>query len=284
MIKCSNTIWNDSTCGVDSNGNDVTNELSYMILEAFAHVHLKEPNISVRMHRHTPRKFMVHVLEIVRLGSGMPIPLNDDVIIPGLTGVCGVSLRDARNYADLGCQENIVDPNTAIDSDCNGHNNAGWFNLLKIVEITLNNGVNPSNGKKIGPTTGDPVKFRDMNQFLDALEKQFEHAVEMNVIANQIVESCFLKYYPTVFHDLMHPNTRKNGIDYNAGGCKYNWVGAIGVGIANAGDSLSAINRGIFVDKEITWDQLLKALKNNWKGFESIRNKCGCWSWLNLLR
>ncbi|MEW6679511.1 MAG: pyruvate formate lyase family protein [bacterium] len=260
--------------GVDSEENDVTNELSYMILEAFAHVHLKEPNISVRIHQHTSRKFLMHVLEVIRLGSGMPIPLNDDVIIPSLVNECSVSLNDARNYADLGCQENIVDPNTAIGSDCNGHNNAGWFNLPKVVEITLNNGINPSNGKRVGPRTGNPKRFLKMNDFINALKTQIEHAVEMNVIANQIVESCFLKYYPTVFHNLMHPNTLKNGLDYNGGGCKYNWVGAIGVGIANAGDSLCAINRGVFVDKEISWKNLMSALKQNWKGFEDIHMKC----------
>jgi formate C-acetyltransferase len=260
--------------GVDSKGNDCTNELSYMILEAFAHVHLKEPNISARIHRHTPRKFLMHILEIVRLGSGMPIPLNDDVIIPSLTGVCGVSLEDARNYADLGCQENIIDPNTAIGSDCNGHNNAGWFNLTKIVELTLNNGTNPLNGKKVGPKTGDVKTFAKMDDFLNAYRKQLEHAVSMNVVANQVVEDCFLKYYPTVFHNLMHPNTLRTGRDYNEGGCKYNWVGAIGVGIANAGDSLGAINRGIFTNKEITWDDLLKALEKNWNGFDKIRKKC----------
>ena len=259
--------------GVDSAGNDVTNDLSYMILEAFAHVHLKEPNISVRIHRHTPRNFMMHVLEIVRLGGGMPVPLNDDVIIPSLTGTCGVSLKDARNYADLGCQENIVDPNTAVGSDCNGHNNAGWFNLPKIVEITLNNGNNPSNGKQVGPQTGNPQTFLKMESFLDALKTQINHAAKMNVVANDVVESCFLKHYPTVFHNLMHPNTLRNGTDYNGGGCKYNWVGAIGVGIANAGDSLCAINKGVFENKEITWDKLLKALSKNWSGFEEVRSK-----------
>jgi len=258
-------------CGVDSNGNDAANELSYMILEACAHVHLKEPNISVRIHRRTPRRFLLHVLEIVRLGGGMPVPLNDNVIIPSLMKKCGVSLKDARNYADLGCQENLVDPNTAVGSDCNGHNNAGWFNLPKIIEITLNNGINPSNGKRVGPKTGDPRNFANMNEFLDAVKKQMEHAVEMNVIANRVIESCFAKFYPTPFHDLMHPNTRESGLDYNGGGCKYNWTGAIGVGIANAGDSLCAINRGIFTEKNMDWGNLLTALKQNWNGFEELR-------------
>jgi len=260
--------------GVDENGLDVTNKLSYMILEGFAHVHLKEPNISVRFHKHSSRRFMMDVLEIVRLGSGMPVPLNDDVIIPSLTGVCGVSLKDARNYADLGCQENIIDPNTAIHCDCNGHNNAGWFNLPKIVEITLNNGINPLNNVQVGPKTGDPKKFKTMDEFLDALEKQMKYAIEMNVIANQAVEDCFYKYYPTVFHNLMHPNTCKNGTDYNNGGCKYNWIGSIGVGIANAADSLCSIDQGIYKNKDFTWDELLISLKNNWKKNERIRQRC----------
>jgi len=260
--------------GVDENGHDCTNRLSYMILEGYSHVHLKEPNISVRIHRNTPNEFMRHMLEVVRLGSGIPIPLNGDVIIPSLTGVCGVSLKDARNYADLGCQENIIDPNTAVGSDCNGHNNAGWFNLTKIIELALNNGKNPLNGKQVGPKTGNPRKFKSMDDFVAAFQKQLEYAVEKNVMANQVVEDIFLKHYPVAYHNLMHPNTRETGLDYNGGGCKYNWVGAIGVGIANTGDSLCAIDNVIFKEKKFTWAQLLSALDSNWKNFDVLRRTC----------
>ena len=95
--------------GIDTRGNDDANMLSYMVLEAYAHVHLNDPNVSVRVHRNTPDDFLERALEVVRLGGGLPIFISDEAIILALIAN-GVSLEEARNYADLGCRENVTDP------------------------------------------------------------------------------------------------------------------------------------------------------------------------------
>jgi formate C-acetyltransferase len=113
-----------------------------------------------------------------------------------------------------------------------------------------------------------------MSQFLEAVRAQTEYAVRMNVIANNVNDYVFARYFPSVFHNLMHPGPRATGIDINAGGCKYNWTGAMGVGMANAGDALTAIDHLIFQTREVTWDHLLAALKDNWNEAENLHRKC----------
>lgn len=258
--------------GIDENGKDATNELSYMLLEAHAHVHLNDPNISVRLHRETPQEFLNKTLEVIRLGGGLPILINDEAIIPSLVSCCDVGLKDARNYGDVGCEENITDPNFG-GADMNGRNNAGWINLPKPIELALFNGKNPMNGIQVSPQTGDVCDFKTMSQFLAAVKTQVEFAVEMNVIANNVYDYTFTKYYPLVFHDLMHPGPRHSGIDMNAGGCKYNSTGCLAVGMANAGDILAAIDYLIFKKKLTSWNVLLDALRTNWIGYEDLRKQ-----------
>jgi len=251
--------------GMDEHGHDCTNELSYMLLEAHAHVHLNDPNLSVRLHNGTPHEFLQQVLEVLRLGGGLPILLNDEVVVPALTSTCGVRLDHARQYGDLGCQENVTDPNMT-GADTNGRTNAGWVALPKPIELALFNGVNPSNGIQVGPQTGDATTFATSQAFLDAVRAQIEHAVDMNVRANNAYDHVFTRYFPCVFHNLMHPGPRASGVDINAGGCLYNWAGPLCVGMANAGDMLAAIDHLVFRTKRLTWDELLEALQNDWQG------------------
>jgi pyruvate formate-lyase/glycerol dehydratase family glycyl radical enzyme len=259
--------------GVDSNGNDVTNMLSYMVLEGHAHVHLTDPNISVRLHKNTPDDFLKKTLEVIRLGGGLPILISDEAIIPALIAN-GVSLDEARNYADLGCQENITDPNCCTDSDTHGHNNAGWFNLVKPIELAIHNGINPVNGVQVGPKTGHPAGFKTFADFSGAVKKQYELAVRTNVILNDVVEYVYARHFPCVFHNLMHAGPREKGITINAGGCKYNWTGSLAVGTANIGDIMSAIDSLVYEKKECSWDTLIRALKNDWQGYEELRSRC----------
>ncbi len=258
--------------GIDEYGCDVTNPLSYMLLEAHAHVHLNDPNLAVRLHRGTPQKFLRQCLEVIRLGGGLPILINDEAIIPSLVSCCGVELKDARNYGDVGCQENITDSNFG-GADMNGRNNAGWINLPKPIELALHNGKNPLNQQQVGPETGNPRSFKTMQEFLEAVKIQIEFAVRMNVIANNVYDYTFTRYYPLVFHNLMHPSPRHSGIDMNAGGCKYNSTGCLAIGTANAGDMLAAVDHLIYKTKTVTWDELLDALECNWEGYEELRRK-----------
>jgi pyruvate formate-lyase/glycerol dehydratase family glycyl radical enzyme len=258
--------------GVDANGQDATNELSFMLLEAHAHCHLDEPVLSFRMHKNTPDDILKATLEVIRLGTGIPHILNDEAIVPSLMGR-GVSLAEARNYADIGCQENVTDPSTC-GADTNPRSNAGWFNLAKIVEFVLYNGVDRLSGKQSGPQTGDPRDFRSMDEFFEAVKRQLEYAVYVNCIYNNLMDWAFANYHPSPVLDLLHPGPRQRGIDYSNGGCKYNWTGAIAVGLGTAADSLAAIEHLVYDTKEITIDQLIKALDSNWVGYEDTRQKC----------
>lgn len=291
LLECLFLKWNESTAftmgvgcprgnndkinisGMDEKGNDTTNMLSYMLLEAHAHVHLIDPALSVRLHRKTPEKLITCSLELLRLGGGLPLLLNDDVIVPGMVSNCGVSLRDARNYGDVGCQENVTDPNMT-GADTSGRQNGGFFSLIKPIELALWNGVNPLNGKQVGPRTGDATSFHTMEEFIDAVKIQMKYAVRMNVITNNVNDYVFTTFYPSVWHNFMHPTSRKIGIDFVAGGAKYNWTGPLGIGLASAGDSLAAIDTVIFRDKTATMWDLLEALNNNRIGYEALRNAC----------
>ena len=258
--------------GVDSNGQDATNELSFMLLEAHAHCHLDEPVLSFRMHKNTPDDILKATLEVIRLGTGIPHILNDEAIIPSIMGR-GVTLADARNYSDIGCQENVTDPNTC-GADTNGRTNAGWFNLTKMVEFVLYNGIDKTTGEQSGPKTGDPRSFKSMDEFFNAVKKQLEYAVYVNCIYNNLMDWAFSNYHPSPVLDLLHPGPRQKGIDYSNGGCKYNWTGGIAVGLGTAADALTAIEWLVYDRKELTMDQLLTALDKNWSGYEDIRQKC----------
>jgi formate C-acetyltransferase len=258
--------------GVDSNGQDATNELSYMLLEAHAHVHVNDPELTLRIHKHTPDSLLKATLETLRLGTGAPHIINDEVIIPGLMRL-GVSLKDARSYGDIGCQENAPDPNIC-GADTNTRANAGWFNLPKMVEYALYDGIDKTSGLQGGARTGDPRDFKSMNEFFEAVKKQTEFHIHANCTLNNLMDWAFTNYTPVIVLDLLHSGPRKSGIDYQAGGCKYNWTGAIGVGIGTAADSLTAIEWLVYDRKEITMSQLLQAMDNDWLGYEHIRKKC----------
>ncbi len=291
LLECLFLKWNESTAlqwglgsprgnndkinlgGVDEDGNDATNVVSYMLLEAHAHVHLIDPALSVRVNNNTPDEFLSCALEVLRLGGGLPLLINDKVIVPGMIGKGGVSVQDARNYGDVGCQENVTDPNMT-GADTSGRQNGGFFNLVKPIELAIWNGVNPLNGKQIGPKTGNPRDFKTMDEFMKAVEIQMKHAVDMYTCGNNVWDYVLATYYPSVFHNLMHPGPRKTGIDFLAGGAKYNWTGGLGVGLGTAGDSLTAVDTVVYKNKSASWDELLNALKISWEGQESLRKSC----------
>ena len=260
--------------GTDEYGKDSTNYISYMILEGHAHIHLNDPIISTRIHNDTPEEFLVAIMEILRTSGGVPQIINDEAIIPALMGEMGVPLKVARNYADVGCQENQTDPNCSIGEDTHGHQNAGYFDLVKPIELALNNGVNPRNGKQVGSKTGKAADFKTMEEFAEAVKEQVIYAVDMNVIINNMIEYSFYTFVPTPYHNLMHPGPRKSGIDMNKGGCKYNYFGSIGTGLGTAADSMTAIDKVVFQDNACTLEEMVKALADNWEGHEELRAKC----------
>ena len=240
--------------GQTEEGLDATNDLSYMCMEATAHVALPQPSFSIRVWQGTPDEFLYRASEVVRLGLGVPAMYNDEVIIPALTNR-GISLRDARNYCLIGC----VEPQVPCKTE--GWHDAAFFNVAKILEITLNNGQ--ILGRQIGPVTGDITTFKSMDDFYDAFSKQMSYFVHYLAEADNCVDLAHGERAPLPFLSAMVEDCIGRGKSVQEGGAIYNFTGPQAFGVADTGDSMYAIQKNVFEDGKITLDQLKKALDAN---------------------
>lgn len=240
--------------GQTVNGIDATNELSYMCLEATAHTQLPQPSISIRVWNETPENLMLKAAEVTRIGLGMPAYYNDEVIIPSLTNR-GVTLEDARDYGIIGC----VEPQKGGKTQ--GWHDAAFFNIAKVLEITINNGY--SNGKKIGLDTGDFVSFTSFDELLKAFKKQMNYFVKLLVNADNSVDIAHAERAPLPFLSSMVDDCIVKGKSLEQGGAHYNFTGPQGVGIANVADSMEVIKKLVFEEKKISAAELKRALDSN---------------------
>lgn len=240
--------------GQSVSGRDATNPLSYACLIASAHVKLPQPSISIRVWNKTPQALLEKAAEVTRIGLGMPAWYNDEVIIPALENR-GVNLNDARDYCIIGCVEPQVGGKTE------GWHDAAFFNMLKVLEITLNNGMDA--GVKVGLETGDLTSFRTYDELEKAYRKQMEWFVKLLVNADNAVDVAHGERAPLPFLSSMVDNCIGNGKTLQEGGAQYNFTGPQGVGVANVGDALMAIKTLVFEQKKLTLAQLKDALSNN---------------------
>lgn len=240
--------------GQTEDGLDATNDVSYMCMEAVAHVKLPAPSFSIRVHQNTPEEFLYRACEVTRLGLGVPAMYNDEVIIPALCNR-GVSLADARSYCIIGC----VEPQCPHKTE--GWHDAAFFNIAKILEITLNNGMN--NGKQLGPVTGDLTSFTNIDQLLAAYQKQMEYFVCHLAEADNCVDFAHAARAPLPFLSALVDDCIGRGISVQEGGAIYNFTGPQAFGVADCGDSLCAIKKHVFDNKEVTMQQLKDAMKAN---------------------
>ncbi|RKD34056.1 glycyl radical protein [Lacrimispora algidixylanolytica] len=240
--------------GQTEDGLDATNEMSYMCMEAVAHVKLPAPSFSIRVHQNTPDEFLYRACELTRLGFGVPAMYNDEVIIPALCNR-GVSLADARNYCIIGC----VEPQCPHKTE--GWHDAAFFNIAKVLEITLNNGK--AGDKQLGPITGDITSFTNLEQLLEAYKKQMEYFVYHLAEADNCVDYAHAERAPLPFLSALVDDCIGRGKSVQEGGAFYNFTGPQAFGVADAGDSLCAIKKHVFENKEITMEQLKEALDHN---------------------
>jgi formate C-acetyltransferase len=240
--------------GQTEDGLDATNEMSYMCMEAVAHVKLPAPSFSIRVHQNTPDEFLYRSCELTRLGFGVPAMYNDEVIIPALCNR-GVSLADARNYCIIGC----VEPQCPHKTE--GWHDAAFFNIAKVLEITLNNGK--AGDKQLGPVTGDITSFTNLEQLLEAYKKQMEYFVYHLAEADNCVDYAHAERAPLPFLSALVDDCIGRGKSVQEGGAIYNFTGPQAFGVADAGDSLCAIKKHVFENKEITMEQLKEALDHN---------------------
>lgn len=249
--------------GVGTDGQDATNDFSYRCIEAHCHMLLMQPNFSVRLHKKTPHEFLMRTSEAIRMGNGMPQIVNDENFITALTNI-GVSLKDARYYAPVGCVE--VTP-----KDTWGRCNGGYFNISKVAELALSNGVCRISGKQVGPRTGDPRTFKSFDEVVEAYKKQMDYAVKTLVAWDNIIDMVHEALMPVPFNSILIGDCIGKGKDVTSGGAKYNWTGPLAVGIANAGDSLMAVKKAVFDDKIVSMTELIDVLESNYDGKEDVR-------------
>ena len=249
--------------GTDAQGRDVTNELSYLCLEAEANTKLSQPNLGIRVHPGTPQDFLVRACELVVKGRTKPQFFNDAVGIQMLLK-SGVPLEDARAYSIAGCVE-------AVPDDCIGLTNAAMSNIAKALELALNDGKCRLCGEQMGPATGDPRSFKSFDDLLAAFRAQVAFYVRHMVIALNVIQAVHAEIYPLPFFSLMTGGCMESGLDVTWGGARYNFTGPQAVGVANAADSLSAIDTLVFKLGKITMADLLEALDNDFAGREELR-------------
>lgn len=240
--------------GQDEDGNDQTNDISYMCLNALAHVGLPSPSLAVRVSNKTPDEFLYRVCETIRLGYGMPNVFNDEIIIPAMVNR-GVPLKVARTYTPSGC----VEPDIAHQTD--GWHDAASFNVAKVMEITLNNGR--VGDKQLGPVTGDITTFTCIEDFIKAFEKQMEYFIHYMVEADNCIDIAHADKAPLPYQSALVEDCIGRGIPVQSGGAIYNFSGPQGFGVVDAGDSLYCIQKNVFEDKKFTLVQLKEALENN---------------------
>ena len=249
--------------GQDVNGHDATNELSYIILKAQEELQLPQPNLSVRLHKNAPDIFIRRTTDVLKLGTGMPQYFSDNSIIPALKKV-GIDHDDAMNYAITGCVE-ITTPG----------NNLGWsdsamVNLVKILELTLNNGKCLQTGTKLGLDLGNLTDFQSYEEIEKAFEKQIKYFIDKLVVACEIVEEAHIALLPSPMLSSVIDNCIETGKDVTNGGAKYNFSGVQVIQAANIADCFAALKELVFEKKIISKEDLYKNLQQNYPD-ESIR-------------
>ena len=248
--------------GQNKDGEDVTNDLSIMCIQASMHVHLPQPSLSVRVWNGTPHEFLIKAAELTRTGIGLPAYYNDEVIIPSLLNR-GISLEDAREYNIIGC----VEPQKAGKTE--GWHDAAFFNMCRPIEFVFSNGVDK--GEQIGPKTGDVTKMTTFEEVYDAYKEQMNYFISLMVNANNAIDVAHAERCPLPYLSCMVDDCLKRGKTVQEGGAVYNFTGPQGFGIANMADSLYAIRKLVFEEKKFTMEEYKEALTWNYgKGLDEI--------------
>lgn len=249
--------------GVDKDGQDAVNDLSFLLLDVVEEMRIVQPNASVHISRKNPDRFLKRALEVIRTGFGQPAIFNVDAVIQELLRQ-GKDIVDARLSGTSGC----------VESGAFGKENytlTGYFNLVKVLEITMNNGVDPLTGERLGLETGYFEDFESFDELMNAFEKQLKFFLDIKIKGNLLIEEIYAKKMPAPFLSVLIDDCIKNAKDYNAGGAKYNSSYIQGVGIGTITDILSALKDVVFEKKIIPKSKVIEILRNNFEGYEVQR-------------
>lgn len=249
--------------GLKEDGANAVNPLSFVILDVIEEMRLLQPSSMVQISKKNPDNFLKRAIKITETGFGQPSIFNTDAIIQELLRQ-GKSIEDARNGGASGC----------VESGAFGTESyilTGYFNLTKIFEVTLHNGIDPKTNKLIGIKTGEVNQFKTFNALMNAFSRQVKHFANIKIKGNLIIERIFAERMPVPFLSLLIDDCITQGKDYNAGGARYNTSYIQGVGLGTLTDTLTAIRYHIYDKKTFDWHELMYALGENFKGFESLQ-------------
>ncbi len=251
--------------GVKIDGSDATNEMTYLILDVIKEMRILQPSSMVQVSKKNPDLLLKKTLEIIKTGFGQPSIFNTDAIIQEHIRQ-GKNIEDARLGGASGCVEaGVFGKESYILT--------GYFNLPKILEITLNNGIDPNKNKLVGLQTGKLQDFGNYDEFYRAFEKQVNYFIDIKIKGNRIIERLYAKYLPVPFLSVLIDDCIGSGKDYNNGGARYNNSYIQGVGIGTITDSLASIKFNVFENRKINLEKLNLMLKENYSNDEIMRQR-----------
>ncbi|NOZ02898.1 MAG: hypothetical protein GXP54_13575, partial [Deltaproteobacteria bacterium] len=257
--------------GMDEQGNDASNDMTWLLLDVIEDMNLLEPKPNIRLHRKTPPELLRRVAQLIARAQGSPFLLNfDEHSIEGLRWQ-GLPEDELWDYAPVGCLENTLqgcDRSGTVDVN---------LNLAKSVELALFNGKDHGTGVRVGPETGDPIGFKTYSDFEDAVKKQLSSLLDRIVRANNQADGIRARFQPTPYLSLLVGGCAESGKDVTAGGARHNYLTVEGIAFGTTVDSLAAVKHLVFDTGRITMKEVVDAISANFKGHEKtlmlMRNK-----------
>ncbi len=249
--------------GVRVDGSDGVNDVSFLLLDVIEDMRLLQPSSSIQVSKKNPDRFIKRAAKIIRTGFGQPSVFNTDAVIQEMIRV-GKSVEDARNGGTSGCVET-----GAFGKE--NYNLTGYFNLPKVLEITLHDGIDPRTGRRLGPATGDPRTFTSFEELFSAFERQLNHFIDIKIRGNNVIERLYAAYMPAPFLSLLIDDCIATGRDYHDGGARYNTSYIQGVGLGTMTDALAALKYHVFEQGTLTMDAMLTMLAADFEGGERER-------------
>jgi trans-4-hydroxy-L-proline dehydratase len=251
--------------GLLPDGSDGSNEVSHLLLDVIDEMHLLQPSSNIQLSRKSPDAFLKHTLRVVRKGYGFPSIFNADSVVEEQLRQ-GKSLADARAGGCSGCVEVGAFGKEAYIL-------TGYFNLVKMLELALHNGVDPASGEQLGPKSGEPGSFASFDAFFEAFRAQLSHFIGIKIRGNRLIEMIYAGTMPAPFLSVLTDDCISRGMDYNAGGARYNNSFIQGVGIGSITDSLAAIKEVVYEQQRLSLSEFVATLDRNFEQDEPLRQR-----------
>ena len=250
--------------GVKPDGTDAVNEMTYILLDVIREMRILQPSSMVQISRKNPDRYIHKALDIIRTGFGQPSCFNTEAIIQELLRQ-GKSIVDARNGGSSGCVETGAFGTEAYWL-------TGYFNIPKVLELTLNNGFDKRTNTQVGIKTGFAKDYKTFDDLMDAFRAQMNYLINIKIRGNNVILKTFATWLPVPFLSLLVEDCIKNGKDYNNGGARYNTSYIQGVGLGSITDILTSVRYNIYDRKRFTWEELIKATEADFNGYEAIQH------------